>query len=109
MRIKVRISRTAQDIIDIGRDLVAVKNILGHGNWLPWLEAEFGMTSMTAQRFIQVAENIGTKTNTMLDLPPTVLYALAAPSTSDEPAISSQVETKFNGTRYSDASNPTRS
>jgi hypothetical protein len=40
------------------------------------------MHEQSARRFMQVAERF--KSNTMLDLQPTVLYALAAPSTPDE-------------------------
>tara|TARA_R110002020_G_scaffold150446_1_gene327143 strand:- start:7053 stop:7166 length:114 start_codon:yes stop_codon:yes gene_type:complete len=29
------------DIIEIGRDLIAVKAEIGHGNFLPWIEKEF--------------------------------------------------------------------
>lgn len=81
-RIKVRMSRTAQDIIEIGRDLIEVKAALGHGKFLGWIEAEFGMTDQSARRFMQVADRFG-KSNMVLDLPPTALYELAAPSTTE--------------------------
>lgn len=83
-RIKVRMSRTVQDIIEIGRDLIEVKRTIGHGNFLPWIETEFGMNVRTAQRFMDSAENIGSKYDSVSLLPPTILYALAAPSTPDE-------------------------
>jgi hypothetical protein len=57
-----------------------------HGWFLPWIEAEFGMTRMTASRFMGVAEKFG-KSNTMLHLDPTALYELAAPSTPPEVQI----------------------
>lgn len=84
VRIKVRMARTASDIIDIGRDLIAVKEALPHGQFLPWIDAEFGMTDRTALNFTRVAERFSAKSETISDLTPTVLYALAAPSTSDE-------------------------
>ena len=31
-----------------------VKRICGHGNWLPWLEREFGWSRQTADNFIDV-------------------------------------------------------
>jgi len=34
--------RPIRDIIEIGRRLTDAKAIAGHGNWLPWLEKEFG-------------------------------------------------------------------
>lgn len=80
-RIKLRLRRSAEDIIEIGRDLLAVKDRIGHGNFLPWIEAEFGMGQATAYRFMQVAEAYGSKITTVINLDPTALYALAAPKT----------------------------
>ena len=34
-RIRQRMTRTAQDIVEIGRELIAVKDRVGHGNFLP--------------------------------------------------------------------------
>lgn len=70
-----------EDIIEIGRDLIAVKESLPHGAFLPWIEAEFGMSDMTAKRFMQVAKVYGAKSNMVFDLQPTALYELAAPKT----------------------------
>ncbi|WP_116654437.1 DUF3102 domain-containing protein [Pelagibacterium sediminicola] len=82
-RIRVRMKRTAEDIIAIGLDLIEVKSRLSHGAFLPWIEAEFGMTDRTAARFMQVAEVYGNKFDIMSNLTPTVLYELAAPSTPE--------------------------
>ncbi|MCW5697332.1 MAG: DUF3102 domain-containing protein [Bauldia sp.] len=85
VRIRLRMSRTAQDIIEIGRDLIEVKSRLGHGRFLGWIEAEFGMSDRAARNFMDVADRFGSvKSETISDLTPTVLYALAAPSTPDE-------------------------
>ncbi|UGB28689.1 DUF3102 domain-containing protein (plasmid) [Methylorubrum sp. B1-46] len=59
-----------------------MKELLGHGNFLPWIKDEFGMSDRTALNFMRVAERF--KSEIVSDLPPTVLYALAAPSTPDE-------------------------
>lgn len=80
-RIKLRLRRTAEDIIEIGRDLIAVKERLPHGQFLPWLEAEFGMGQSTADRFMQVAKVYGGKIPTVGNLSATALYELAAPKT----------------------------
>jgi hypothetical protein len=76
--------RVIKDVIEIGRHLTEAKVIAGHGNWLPWLEREFGWTEMTATRFINVYEM--SKSNKLLDfdLPVSGLYLLAAPSTPEE-------------------------
>src|SRR2546426_940819 len=67
------VKRTVQDAIQIGRNLLAVKQRLPHGQFLPWLAAEFGMSRMTAHRFMQIAEKFGDKCNTALHLPIRVL------------------------------------
>jgi len=77
--------RVIADIIEIGRRLTDAKRIAGHGNWLPWLEREFGWTDRTALNFMRVHE-LAMKSETVsdLDIPVRGLYLLAAPSTPDE-------------------------
>lgn len=96
VRIKVRMSRTVEDIIEIGRDLAAVKKALGHGHFLRWIEAEFGMSDTTSQNFINVAKRFGDKFPTVGNLPSAVLYALAAPST-DDAVVEEVIERASNG------------
>lgn len=83
-RIRLRLKRTAEDIIAIGQDLRDAKDRLSHGQFGPWLDAEFGMTDRTALNFMNVANRFGGKSETVSDLPIRALYLLAAPSTSDE-------------------------
>jgi hypothetical protein len=64
--------------------LIAVKRRVGHGNFLPWIEREFGMSDQAARRFMQVAANIADQIQQDVEFEPTVLYALAAPSTPPE-------------------------
>lgn len=76
--------QTAENVVRIGEHLVAVKERLGHGNWLPWLEAEFGWTDRTAERFIQVYKLV--KSDKLSNLPAfevSALYLLAAPGTPE--------------------------
>ncbi len=84
-RIKARMARTVENIIEIGCDLTLVKERLGHGNFLAWIDAEFGMSDQTARNFMNVARRFS-KFKTVLDLPMTqaALYLLAAPSTDDD-------------------------
>ncbi len=85
-RIKMRMSRTVEDIVEIGKDLMGVKDRLGHGEFLNWIEHEFGMTERTAQNLMSVAKEFGTKYEMVsyLKFSPKVLYQLAAPSTPEE-------------------------
>jgi hypothetical protein len=71
-------------IIEIGRELIAAKAECGHGNWLGWLEQEFGWHENTARNYMNVAAQFGSKSTTIVDLEsPSIttaaLYALASP------------------------------
>jgi len=83
-RIRLRMKRTSEDIIEIGKDMIEVKKRINHGQFGFWLENEFEMTVQHARRFMKVADRFGDKTNIMFDFKPTVLCELAAPSTPDE-------------------------
>src|SRR5262249_20975723 len=50
-RIRERVRKTVEDIIEVGRDLLAAKEALEHGQFGPWLKAEFGWSERTAQNF----------------------------------------------------------
>ena len=83
-RIKLRLKRTVEDIIEIGRELTAVKEEFPHGKFLPWIAAEFEMTQSIAYNFMQVNDRFGgDKLMNFISFKPSVLYALAAPSTPD--------------------------
>jgi hypothetical protein len=81
-RIRQRITRTIEDIIAVGNDLLTVKNALPHGHFGPWLHLEFGWTDRTARHFMAVAEQFGPKTEMISDLSisPSAAYLLSAPS-----------------------------
>jgi hypothetical protein len=82
--IKPRLKRAAEDIFVIGKELNATKTLLPHGEYTRWLDVEFGLSDRMAQRFVNVYERLGIKSDIMSVLPPTTLYLLAAPSTPDE-------------------------
>lgn len=77
--------RTVEGVIEIGRRLTESKKLCGRGNWLPWLEREFGWSRQTADNFINVYEANGKVPNfgNLLSLPLSSLYLLAAPSTPE--------------------------
>jgi hypothetical protein len=84
-RIRQSVKRTIEDIIEVGTELLSVKETLPHGKLGAWLKAEFGWTERTAQNFMSVAERFG-KSEMISDLriAPTAAYLLAAPSAPDE-------------------------
>ena len=76
--------RVVDDVIEIGRRLTECRKIVGHGNWLPWLEREFGWSDRTALNFTQVYEmSVKSETISDLKLPLSVLYRLAAPQAEE--------------------------
>ena len=81
--IRVIGKRVKADIIEIGRRLIECKAVLRHGEWLPWLEREFGWTDETARRFMQVAELDKSHNLLNFDLPISGFYLLAKPSTPE--------------------------
>jgi hypothetical protein len=80
--IRTLVRRAAQDIIDIGQKLIEVRDKLPYGQFEEWTKTEFDWTRQTAYRFIQVAERFGS-CNNLLQLAPSALYLLAAPSTPE--------------------------
>lgn len=79
-------SRTAQTIIENGRDLLEAKARVGHGNFLKWVEGCFPWEYRTAKRMMEVAENIKIDNlSNLKNVQSSALYLLAAPSTP-EPA-----------------------
>lgn len=80
--IRVLAKRTSADIIEIGQRLIAAHGRLQHGDWLPWLDQEFGWSERTAQRFMAVPAAFR-KYDRLSDLQinTEALFLLAAPST----------------------------
>ncbi len=50
------LKRTSDDIIAIGKLLLEAKAQLPHGQYLPWIRAELGISQSTAWRFTQAAQ-----------------------------------------------------
>jgi hypothetical protein len=77
------------NVFDIGRELIAVKERLGHGRFTGWLSIEFPKSRRLAQMYMNVASRLGAKREIFAHLEQTTLYRLAAPSTP--PAVREQV------------------
>lgn len=85
--------------IETGRDLAVQKDALGHGNFLKWIEAEFGLGERSAQHLMNVAHLIDSNPNHGSDLEnlsARALRTLAAPSTP-EPVRTEVLERAANG------------
>ena len=49
-------NKAGEAILEIGKRLIEAKAQLPHGEWLPWLEGQVGFSTVTAQRFMRLAE-----------------------------------------------------
>lgn len=70
--------------IATGHDLIEMKDRLGHGRFGAWLTAEFGLSVRSAERYMAAARFSTANCDTVSDLLPTTMQALAAPSLSNE-------------------------
>ena len=83
--IKERLRQAARDIWEIGQKLSDVRSRLQHGQFLAWLEVEFGWSRRTAYNFIGVYETFPEIVNfAKLDIATSALYKLAS-STTPQP------------------------
>lgn len=82
--IKVLVKQSIENIIEVGKRLNEVKGLLAHGQWMDWLDAEFGWTERTALNYMRVAQEFKIENISNLQIANTALYVLAQPSTPDE-------------------------
>lgn len=76
-RIRGRMQLAAESIIAVGRELIEQKKSLGHGNFLPWIKTEFGMSEDTAERYMKVSTEFGANSAPVRNLNFKALTALA--------------------------------
>ena len=80
---------TAQAIVQIGQYLTEVKDRVGHGHFVRWIEHEFAWSRMTANKLMQVyeflkcKEYLQTEKLGTLDVDVSALYLIAAPKTAE--------------------------
>ena len=88
---KFRLRHSVENTYCVGLNLIEAKKLLGHGKFVSWLKTELNIDRKTAERFINVANMFQGKCDIMshleiaeLDIAPTTLYEIAAPSTPTE-------------------------
>lgn len=59
IEIKFYLNQTAQSIIEVGKRLIAAKELVPHGDWLSWLEHNFQLKKSMANNFMQIASRFG--------------------------------------------------
>jgi hypothetical protein len=82
--IRVLARNVIANVVEIGRRLTEVNHRIEHGQWLMFLDREFGWSDQTARNFMHVFDLSNSKRVLDLDLPLRSLYLLAAPSTPSE-------------------------
>lgn len=80
-RIREFVDRGNEVLLEIGRELSAVKDRLGHGHFGAWIADEFDLSIDSAERCIRATKAFGDKIRTVRNLQPTTLYRLSAKST----------------------------
>ena len=55
LEIRFYLGQTAQNIIEVGKRLIAAKALVAHGQWQQWLNDNFQLSQNTAGRFMQCA------------------------------------------------------
>lgn len=70
--------RWAEDFISLGRRLCEAKELLDHGEWLPWLEQRVQFSERTAQKFMQISRAYESNATLALDLGSEKAFALLA-------------------------------
>ncbi|MDY6444174.1 MAG: DUF3102 domain-containing protein [Bacteroidales bacterium] len=87
--------------IEIGRRLVEAKEMLNHGEWLPWLKRETDFSERSAQNYMKVFNTYGaaqlglfgpeTNTQTFADLPISKALALLSLPESERETFAEEV------------------
>ena len=89
--IRSRLRRTSEDMLEIGRQLVAAKTALPHGAWSEWLETECDLSERTAQNFLRAASTFA-ESAIISDLAPTSVTRLAAAPPAAREAVLRRLE-----------------
>ena len=96
-RARPPIASAGASVVDVGRDLLEVKEHLEHGQFKAWVERECGLRLRTAERLMQAVAVLGKSVN-LTYLPPDGLLALAA-RTAPRPAVDAIVDRNDAGER----------
>ena len=70
--------RVAEDFMELGQRLCEAKELLPHGEWLPWLEGRVQFSERTAQKFMQLAREYEANPKLASDLGSEKAFALLA-------------------------------
>ena len=96
LEIKMLVKRSAEDVIQIGKNLKIIKSKLNHGDFRKWIKEQFSWSVSSATKFMQVYEKFKSVNFTHLNFAPSAMYILASPSTYPE-ALETAIELSNQG------------
>lgn len=82
--------RVAEDFMELGQRLCEAKELLPHGEWLPWLEERVQFSERTAQKFMQLAREYESNPKLASDLGSEKAFALLALPKEEREQISAE-------------------
>lgn len=82
--IKAKLLDTLKHMISIGQDFSEIKELVGHGNFMQFVEQHFDMSYRTALRFMHVSDVLSPHMDLIAGLSQRALYLLASQSVSDQ-------------------------
>ena len=85
-------------IIEVGRELTAMKAKLEHGLFSEWIDRELNFSAATSRNYMAVARELAHAPLTVSVLPPAVLYRLAGSS----PSVRDEIVSRIEGGEYVD-------
>ncbi|WP_315792685.1 DUF3102 domain-containing protein [Bradyrhizobium sp. SZCCHNRI1002] len=83
-KVRAHLHRGTCEYLEAGRWLTEAKCKCEHGQWMPWLNDNFGLSDRMAQHLINATSKFGANAKRVSDLPQRVVFLLAAPSTPEE-------------------------
>ena len=85
--------RVSEDFMELGQRLCEAKELLPHGEWLPWLEEKVQFSERTAQKFMALAREYAANPQLAADLGSEKAFALLALPESEREAFMAQPQT----------------
>jgi len=88
--VRIHMRSMVNNALEIGMDLVEMKEACQHGEWLPWLK-EIGLSASTAANYMRIAREVNGDSK-MAQLPYTKILALMAAPKEDREALAEAAE-----------------
>ena len=83
--VRIHMRSMVNNALEIGMDLIDMKDACQHGEWLPWLK-EIGLSASTAANYMRIAREVNGDSK-MAQLPYTKILALMAAPKEDREAL----------------------